>query len=268
MEQSPALILAFALGLMACGSPEQRLAERALHQGVAAYHDSAYQVADSAFALAPDDARAVYDRGVNGLALHGPVYAAEHFGTAARLDSGNVRPLAFYNSGAAQLQEAREAESTIARITRDLERTAPTTDDINDRLHALVQTDSLRRESHRLEGRIDTALTGSIEAFKNSLRHDPDQEDARHNLMLAMRLWAKRQKDKARDGDKNDKDKEKALTERARLLLEKADELVDAFRFQEALRVLQDGLKQEPSLSTKKEYMDKLDLVTKAAQAS
>lgn len=268
MEQPRALTAAALLALCACGSPEQRMADRALHDGLRAHQDSAFLAADSAFSLAPGDARAVYDRGVNRTALRDHVMAAEYFDAAARMDSTPLRTMAWYNLGNARLDGARSADTAIRRIRHDIDRTAPSTNDINDRLHALVETDSLHRLAERLDAGIDSSLLGSVEAFKSTLRIDPADDDARHNLVLAKAAWAARQKEKERSAGDKEKDKDKALSERARLLIQKADELVDAFRFKDALDLLQDGLKKEPSLSSKKEYMDKLDLVTKASQGS
>ncbi|MBK9177608.1 MAG: hypothetical protein IPM46_15000 [Flavobacteriales bacterium] len=264
---APALMGAM-LVLGSCGTPEQRLADRALRLGARHYFDSAFVRADSAFAIAPHDARAVYDRGMAAQASFAFGDAASHFEQAAAMDTTALRPLALYNLGHARLDEARDADTTIARIQHNLGRTAPATDDITDRVSAFVLTDSLSREATRLEGRIDSALVGAINGFKACLRLTPADEDARHNLVLAQSIWAKRQKERSDRSKDGDKDKDKALTEKAKLLLQQADELVDQYRFKDALQLLQGGLKQEPSLSNKKEYMDKLDLVTKAAEAS
>lgn len=264
---APALMGAL-LVLSSCSTPEQRLADRALRFGARHYFDSAFVRADSVFAIAPHDARAVYDRGMVAQASFSFGDAASHFERAATMDTAMLRPLALYNLGHARLDEARDADTTIARIQRDLGRTAPATDDITDRVSAFVLTDSLRREAARLEGRIDSALIGAITGFKACLRLAPGDDDARHNLVLAQSIWAKRQKERGDRSKDGDKDKDKALTEKAKLLLQQADELVDQYRFKDALQLLQGGLKQEPSLGSKKEYMDKLDLVTKAAEAS
>lgn len=268
MEQPRSLIALALLALGACGSPEQRLAERALHDGVLAHQDSAFLAADSAFAVAPGDPRVLYDRGVNMIALKDPAAASGYFEAAARLDSSAVRRMAFYNLGNARLDDARQAESSVSRIRLEVGRVKPATDDINDRLRALVQVDSMQRTAERLDAGIDSSLLASMESYKATLRLDPANEDARHNLMLAKAAWSQRQKEKERQGRDKDDQQDKALTEKAKMLIQKADDLVEAYRFQEALQLLQDGLKKEPSLRSKKEYMDKLDLVTKAALAS
>ncbi len=264
MARAHALIAISALLLCGgCGTPEERLAERALREGAARYRDSAFARADSAFGLAPNDARAVYDQALSRLALEQQAEAAGLFATAARLDSASIRHWALYNRGNALLREASGNAQSSAMLLREASAAAPASDDIADRLRHAVRTDSMLRASRRLEARIDTALPEAINAYKAVLRLMPGDEDARHNLVLAQSAWAKRQKERG-NGGKND-DKEKMLTERAKLLIQQADELVEQYRFKEALRLLQEGLRMEPSLSNRKEYMDKLDLVTKAA---
>lgn len=260
----PHTLTGMALLLATCGTPEERLAERALREGAAHYADSAFAAADSAFAMAPDNARAVYDRGLSALADARPTEAAQHFAAAAGLDTLALRPWAWYNRGNALLREALGGAVTSAVLQREAAQARPASDDIADRLRHAVRTDSLLRASRELEARIDSALPGAVAAYKKALRLAPDDDDARHNLLVAQAAWAKRQRERGGDGKSNEQ--EKALTERAKLLLQQADELVEQYKFKDALKLLQNGLRQEPSLSGKKEYMDKLDLVTKAAE--
>lgn len=266
MARTGSLIVACGLLVAGCGTPEERLAEQALRTGAELFGDSLFLAADSAFATAPNDARAAYDQGLSQLALGHQAGAAELFGKAAQQDSAGLRPWAFYNRGNALLREAMGNTTGSAALQRQVEQAAPASEDIADRLRHAVSTDSMLKASRRMEARIDTALPEAIAAFKSALRLAPDDEDARHNLVLAQSEWSKRQKERG-DGGKND-DKEKTLSERAKLLMQQADELVEKYRFSEALQLLQEGLRMEPSLSTKKEYMDKLDLVTKAAENS
>ena len=48
----------------------------------------------------------------------------------------------------------------------------------------------------------------------------------------------------------------------------RADELVEKYLFQEALDVMRQGVQQDPTLQQRKDYMDKLDMITKAARPS
>ena len=63
-------------------------------------------------------------------------------------------------------------------------------------------------------------------------------------------------------------DEKKELSERAKLIMKRADELVEQHKFKEALEVMEQGLKQDATLQKEKEYMDKLGVVTKAASAT
>jgi len=97
---------------------------------------------------------------------------------------------------------------------------------------------------------------------------DPSDDDARHNLIAAKHLIASRAKEAAKRKDKDgDQDEKKSLGERAQMILAQADGLVDEYKFAEALALLNAGLKQDPSLEQRKDYMEKLELVEKAAAA-
>ncbi|MBK7945510.1 MAG: hypothetical protein IPJ85_09460 [Flavobacteriales bacterium] len=263
MARAHALIPVLAVLLAACGTAEERAAERALRTGASFYNDSSYMQADSAFATAPHDARAIYDRGMALLALDDHRSAVAQFSSAAEADTLLLRPIARYNQGNALLREARYNALTSVSLREEAFSLKPGSDDIADRLRHAVRTDSMLRASNRLDARIDTVLPEAIKAYKAALLLAPDDDDARHNLLLAQGEWAKRQKERSNSG-KND-NQQKDLSAQAKLLMEKADALVEEYRFQEALALLQDGLRKEPSLSSKKEYMEKLDLVTKAA---
>ena len=130
-----------------------------------------------------------------------------------------------------------------------------------------MQRDSLQRQRNGLDHLVDSALTEGAEQFKNTLRRTPQDEDARHNLAIAQRLIAARPKNPGGNGS-NKKDEKKELSERAKLIMKRADELVEEHKFQEALEVLEQGLKQDATLQKEKEYMDKLGVVTKAARAT
>ena len=130
-----------------------------------------------------------------------------------------------------------------------------------------VLRDSLGQEQRRLEHLIDSALTAGADAYKQTLRLTPTDEEARYNLALAQRLIAARPKPPAQDDGKQQQDKDQALSERAKVLMAQADSLVERFQFRPALELLQEGLRREPSLKQKEQFMQKLNVVTQAAQA-
>ena len=49
--------------------------------------------------------------------------------------------------------------------------------------------------------------------------------------------------------------------------MQQADEMVERYEFTKALNLLRDALKTDPTLQQRQDYMNKLDVVTKAAAA-
>ena len=82
-----------------------------------------------------------------------------------------------------------------------------------------------------------------------------------------MERIAARPKPATNEGGK-DPNKDRDLGEKAKLIMARADELVEKYLFQEALDVMRQGVQQDPTLQQRKDYMDKLDMITKAARPS
>jgi len=258
-----------ALLLAGCTTPEQRLAERALRMGAAAYDEQDYTRADSLFALAPFDGRAVFNAGNSAFEQTHWGDAIQRYREAAQLDTALAQQSrAHFNLGAAHLAEARDADSSTTRIRRDLGELRTGSGDIARDVSTFVLRDSLRRELMRLEGTIDSSYAAAMKWNKAALRADGSDNDARLNLVIAQRAQAARQRAKEeRDKRDQDKNKDQALSARAQLIIQQADSLVERYRFQPALDLLQQGLREDPSLKQKEEYMKKLETVMKAATA-
>lgn len=264
------ILLIPAMAVLGCGTAEQRLANRALRDGGVRYNESAYVAADSAYAQAGTDQRCVYNRGNAAFRLGSWSEAIAHYTTAAGMDTGATEQArARFGLGNAHYAEARDADSTIPRIQRELAGIRVEGQDIAEKLSKYVLRDSLIREVAGLDAQIDSSLSAAIANYKAALRHAPADDSLRFNLVLAQRQLALREAEKAgRNGGDGDKDKDQALSARAQLLMQHADSLVEIYRFRDALDMLQRGLQQDPTLKSRKDYMDKLDLVTKAASVT
>ena len=254
--------------LAACGDPLQRAAEDALHSGNRHFSSARYDHAVEAFASARHDARVAHNLGAAHHHAGAWKQAAEAYRDAAdRLNDTTFKANAWHGAGNAHVHEAMDADSLITAHTSTLEKIRIEGDDVAANVERFVLRDSLRRELRRLDHLIDSSLIAGCKAFEQALRLHPGHEDARHDLALAERLIALRPR--AQDDGTGDKDQDspnKELSPRARVIIQQADSLVDAYRFKEALGLLEAGLREDPSLQQRKEYMDKLDLVTKAAQ--
>lgn len=257
-----------ALTLVACTSEQERSAERALRLGSALYHAGRYVAADSTYAMAPSDARTLYNRGNSNYRSGAWNEAIGHYRDAIAVDSLlSAQSSTYYNLGTTQLTEALHADTSVGTTNGTLGKITVDGSDIATKVSQFVLRDSLQREVIRLEALIDSSLAQAEDNYKAALRRTPEDDDARYNLTYVRRSMAQRVKEGRGDGGKGKDDKQQELSAKAKLIMQRADELVEAYKFQEALQVLEDGLKQDPSLQAKKEYMDKLNTVTKAAAA-
>jgi tetratricopeptide (TPR) repeat protein len=255
--------------LTACGTTPEQLVEQALRLGNTDYRASRYADAITAYSTAPTDHRTVYNRGDAHFRSEQWTEAIEQFTAAAGMaQTPREQARAQYNLGNARTAQAHWADSLSHRATEVMSGIRIEGDAIARKVSLIVLRDSLRQEQKRLEHLIDSALTAGSEAYKSALRLTPGDELARYNLAYVQGRIAARPKPPTDDDKKKqDQEKEKALTERAKLLIKRADELVEVHQFKEALEVLQEGLRQEPSLKQKEQFMQKLGVVTKAAEA-
>lgn len=259
-------ITAFAF-LCGCGDPAQHAAERALHEGAIPYNAADHVQAASVYGTALHDARVNYNLG-NALYKQQLLDTAIHSYTRsielAPTDSSTA--MAQYNMGNGWALIALKADSASKAGQEQIRSFRVDGEDISRKVRSIVARDSLKRMVMSLEHLVDSGLTQSATAYRHALRQAPQDEDARYNLALVQARIAARVKEAERAKSKNSEQDQK-LSERARLLMQQADELVDQYKFTQALKVLNDGLKAEPSLKQKQDYMNKLDVVTKAAQA-
>ncbi len=254
--------------LTACSTADDRAVERALHAGAGHYRAGHFDDAARTYVDAPSDTRLDYNLGNARVRLQAFDDAIAAYGSAESMADSTLVTSASYNLGTARLLQARQADSLLRAHNDQLSDIRIEGQDIVEKVGLYVLRDSLRRDMRRLDLLVDSALKAGAEALRRTLLLEPTDEDARYNLVLAKRLLASRAKEAAERNDKNGDDEEKkALGERAMLILKQADELVDAYKFAEALDVLNAGLKQDPTLEQRKDYMEKLELVEKAAAA-
>lgn len=254
--------------LLGCGDAAQQAAEEALHEGAIPYREGRFQEAAAVYAAAPHDARVSFNLGnaLYRMQLADSATRSYRISEPAIMDT-TLRAAVRYNLANAWTTIALDADSAIHRCDKELETTVIQGDDIAMKLRMAVTRDSLARVRQQLEHLEDSALALGAAAYKEALRLSPADEDARYNLALVQQRITQRRKEAEQRQNDQQKNEEKTLSDKALLLMKKADELVDRYKFTEALKVLQDGLKAEPTLQQKQDYMNKLDLVTQAAKA-
>lgn len=261
--------LPFAVLLFSgCGDRQERARLFAMHDGQRAYHNAALIDAAMGFRRAEGHPWAAFNLAATYQRMGLLDSAVMYFQRALAdpRDSGDV-PQVWYGLANASLRQAGIADTTAREALAALHDYRDIQGDVRQRLRATLERDSLLRLHHDMDRLTDTALHRAARAYREVLRAHPADQEARHDLAVTLRRMAARRREAPpRDPDR-DKDPRMELTERARLLIAKADTLVDEHRFKDALDLLTDGLRREPSLKQEQQYMDKLQTVTEAAAA-
>jgi Ca-activated chloride channel homolog len=91
----------------------------------------------------------------------------------------------------------------------------------------------------------------SIEAYKNSLKLDPGNHQAKYNLAYAQDQLKKQQDEKNNDDNKN------KPSEFAKKLKEQADKLNSAGKFTDAYNLMNEGLKKDKTVSYYQDFITK-----------
>lgn len=95
--------------------------------------------------------------------------------------------------------------------------------------------------------------------FKQALKNDPRNNEARYNYeMVKKKLDASNKDDQKNNRDKNkDQNKKQEPSEFAKRLKEQADQLVAQKRYREAHTLMSDGLKKDPTVSSYQTFIDR-----------
>jgi tetratricopeptide (TPR) repeat protein len=100
-------------------------------------------------------------------------------------------------------------------------------------------------------------LEESIEAYKNGLRNNPNDPDIKYNLSYAQKLRQQQQQQ-----DKEDQKKQEP-SEFAKKLKEQADQLINQFKFEEAYRLMVDGMQKDQTVSAYKDFIKRIEDIVK-----
>jgi tetratricopeptide (TPR) repeat protein len=91
----------------------------------------------------------------------------------------------------------------------------------------------------------------SINAFKNSLKINPENMEAKYNLAYAQDQLRQQNEEKNKDN------KQEEPSEFAKRLKAEADRLIAAGKFIEAFKLMQDGLKKDQTVSYYRDFIEK-----------
>jgi tetratricopeptide (TPR) repeat protein len=98
----------------------------------------------------------------------------------------------------------------------------------------------------------------ALAQFKSALKANPSNEDARYNFELLKKMMENQQE------NQQDKNKDIEPSEYAKKLKEQADKLVKQNIFEQALRIMQMGLKEDETVAAYNEFINKLNDVVES----
>lgn len=118
------------------------------------------------------------------------------------------------------------------------------------------KNDQYRSIAHQQLGVISSGqkkYQAALSHFKDALRANPANEEARYNYELTKKLLEQQQKQ-----EQQDKNKKTKPSEFAKKLKARADEYVRNNRFTAAYNLMAQGLQQDPTVSAYNDFINKL----------
>jgi tetratricopeptide (TPR) repeat protein len=106
-------------------------------------------------------------------------------------------------------------------------------------------------------------LADAATYFKEALKNNPENNAARYNYELAKKKLA-RQKEEEQQEQKQDEQIEPS--EWAKELKKQAEQLVNRYRYQEAYNLMQEGLKQDPSVAAFNNFTERIRTIIQIKQ--
>ena len=94
----------------------------------------------------------------------------------------------------------------------------------------------------------------AIEAYKKSLKNNPTDDETRYNLAFAREKLKQKQED-----DK--KNNPPPPSEYAKRIKKQSDQLLEAYQFEKALKLLDGALEKDPTVANYKDFMKKIESV-------
>lgn len=144
-----------------------------------------------------------------------------------------------------QTKDTANAYSTYQQLTASAQN--------NIRSKAQLQLGIMHHQQNKLEE--------ALQNFKQAIKADPNNAEARYNYEMLKRKLSEEEKKKndQKDKDKDpNKDKNQEPSAFAKKLKAQADQLVAQRKYQEAYTLMNNGLKQDNTVSHYQEYIDRI----------
>lgn len=161
----------------------------------------------------------------------------------------------YYNLGNTLLKSSFECMNKNASLSDSIETQQTLVDEqsnIVEKVRLGVQLDSLVTVQDSLVSIKDTLLLASITAYKNALRYDGKDQDAKYNLVYAMKYLPKNLQNSGSDQKKTEP------SEYALKIKKQADSLISVYKFSEAYDLLSNGIEIDTTVKAFDDFIKKL----------
>lgn len=256
-------LITYLLLLISCGGMAQSTARMASDASLA-YDAGNFERADSLYRIcvnrSPDNFVYKYNAGLTAYHMAEWDSALVHFELSLGLDSAMTDEV-HYNIGDCQLSRWQGMVIELDLVSSLIAEMEPRPDlTIEDRLKQFLAKDSLLAVQDVLIEEKVVALEMAVESFKSCLRLNPDDEDARYNLLYTYGKLYEPEPEKP-ENDPQDQEDNEAEATRAEEVKAKCFEQIKKGDFEGAYDYLAGELARDESLDTLDPLLEKLGLI-------
>ena len=184
----------------------------------------------------------------------------------SKCDSKKEKSDGYYNIGNSNLKIWERESNLLDLIDKELSNSKiEDTQDIKEKMKNFLITDSLlKKQKISLENK-DKILSIAIKNYKNAIRENPSNKDARYNLSYSIRLLPEKTEEYNNEYNneekKNNNEKQKTISKNGVEIKKKTLKLIQENKFKEAYSVLNKGISKDESLKELEELNKKLKIL-------
>ncbi|MBM77071.1 MAG: hypothetical protein CL846_01180 [Crocinitomicaceae bacterium] len=184
----------------------------------------------------------------------------------SKCDNKKEKSDGYYNIGNSNLKIWERESNLLDLIDKELSNSKIEDDqNIKEKMKNFLITDSLlKKQKISLENK-DKVLSIAIKNYKNAIRENPSNKDARYNLSYSIRLLPEKTEEYNNEYNneekKNENEKQKTISKNGVEIKKKTLKLIQENKFKEAYSVLNKGISKDESLKELEELNKKLKIL-------
>ncbi len=187
-----------------------------------------------------------------------------------KCDNKKEKSDGYYNIGNSNLKIWERESNLLDLIDKELSNSKIEDDqNIKEKMKNFLITDSLLKMQKILLENKDKVLSIAIKNYKNAIRENPSNKDARYNLSYSIRLLPEKTEEYNNEFNnkynneekKNENEKQKTISKNGVEIKKKTLKLIQENKFKEAYSVLNKGISKDESLKELEELNKKLKIL-------